>query len=109
MPVLTLKPLSCKVQDFINAWKAANGSGLFPIHPQTGKRISDILPDIPNIGLSAKKTPEHREMGFIGSPDDETPNDQEATYEIQALLNLKVDPEKLPPELKEISGPFWLL
>ena len=48
-------------------------------------------------------------MGFIGSPDDETPNDQEATYEIQALLNLKVDPEKLPPELKEISGPFWLL
>ena len=100
MPVLLYKSLSVRVQDFANAWLAANKTALFMINPVTKQIIGDQLVDLPIIGFSTKAS---HPMGFI-----EPGQTASLEYEAEAVLSLEIDPKTLPKDLQKIEGEFWL-
>lgn len=107
MPVTTLTPMSCRVQDYVNAWLSARATNLFLVDPTTKKIIENRLVDLPAVAISGKF--QHRPaMGYkeITIPGETKADDR--VFEIGAVLVMEFDITKLSPELQAIEGKFWL-
>ncbi len=109
MPVIIKRSFSQMVQDFTNAWLAANNDRLFMVDLVTGETISEVLVDMPALGFSTKlglKAP----IGFPvpdrpGTDDDKKPK----ALEIEGTFYLEFDRQSLPAELQKLEKDFWLI
>lgn len=108
MPVILHKPLSVRVQDFVNAWLAANNPALFMINPATKQVVETRVLDMPEIGFSTKS---HRKapMGFPENEPAKEEKEGDRIFDIEAVLLLEFDHQSLPKDLQKIEGEYWLL
>ncbi len=109
MPVFIEDPMSFKVEEFLNAFAAANGHFFFILNPDKfncGPAIGAELQNIPVIGLCTKPRTKAHQLGFVTSSAKEAKVDEDAIYAAEALLLLDVNPKDLPSGSKGIN---WAL
>jgi len=105
MTVLTEKPLSFEIEDFLAALAARNDDFFFMINPETWKPIDKIWLNIPTIGLSTHDRSKDGPLGFkTKTKKPELPDN--SIYEPEAQLVLDVPAQNLP---KDIEGLVWVL
>lgn len=103
--VLTEKPLSFKIEDFLAALAARNDDFFFMINPETWEAIDNVWLNIPVIGLSTYDRSKNAPLGFkTKTQRSELPDNDR--YEPQAQLVLDVPAQNLP---KNIKGLVWVL
>ncbi|HBC44775.1 MAG: hypothetical protein UX01_C0018G0008 [Candidatus Collierbacteria bacterium GW2011_GWB2_45_17] len=105
MTVLTEKPLSFEIEDFLAALAARNDDFFFMINPETWKPIDKVWLNIPTIGLSTHDRSKDGPLGFkTKTKKPELPDND--TYEPEAQLVLDVPSQNLP---QGIDGLIWVL
>ncbi|KKS93511.1 MAG: hypothetical protein UW68_C0006G0009 [Candidatus Collierbacteria bacterium GW2011_GWB1_44_6] len=105
MPVSIVKPISTRVQEYINAWLAVNKKELALVNT-SGDIITTTLTDFPAIGVTTKTHSVEAPWGYPVSHASDA--DDTAKYLPDAVLYLEFKLEDLPSELQAIETKFWL-
>ncbi|KKT29301.1 MAG: hypothetical protein UW41_C0012G0015 [Candidatus Collierbacteria bacterium GW2011_GWC2_44_18] len=97
-------PDSFKVQDFLNAYFAANKSQMFLIDPD-GFVILEKQLNIPAIGISLHDRSKDKPLGYQ-TGDKHVVKDTGHKFTADAVVELEMDPGDLP---EDIQGESWAL